>query len=140
MLALAIVFLLCVGTVWAQPQLEHLHFDRGSGPLGAAEYRIGMNAFTAAQLGYFLTSIERFLALADDLPDGDRVTLRQNGEAGYIALTAYETEAAPRYVLTLAAEEPTGITSRSGLKALWVLLAEQLEPVAAGGDMSFANP
>lgn len=140
MLALAIVFLLCVGTVWAQPQLEHLYFERGPGPVGTAEYHMGVNAFTAAQLGYFLASIERFLDVADELSEGDRVTLRQEGERGYIALTAYETDAAPRYVLTLAAEEPTGITSRSGLQALWVILAEQLEPVAAGGDLSFANP
>lgn len=138
-LAIAVLFMLLVGTVAAQRPLDHLSFTK-SDSQGGTELRLGVNTFTVAQLGYFLASIEKFLALADGLGEGERVTLRQEGNDGYIALTAYDTENAPYYVLTLAAEEPTGISSRSGLEALWVLLVEQLPMFGAGNDVVIANP
>lgn len=144
-MAVAVMFLLVMATCVAQTPFGHLQFERGEvdgdhGPAGIAEYRLGINAFTRAQLGYFLASIEPFLALAETLPAGDRVTLRQDGQRGYIALTAYDGGGAPRYVLTLAAEEPTGISTRSGLEALWVLLAEQIASPADLGEAPAAAP
>ena len=144
-LAVALVFLLVVGTCLAQMPFGHLQFERGesvppSGADAAAEYRLGINAFTRAQLGYFLASIEPFLALAEALPAGEHVTLRQEGQRGYIALTAYDGGDAPRYVLTLAAQEPTGISTRSGLEALWVLLAEQIASPADLGEAPSPAP
>jgi hypothetical protein len=138
-MAVAIVFMILVGTVAAQQPFEHLYFTTSESAHGT-EYRLGANAFTVAQLGYFLASIEKFLLLADTVSAGAQITLRQNGERGYIALTAYDAEEAPFYVLTLAAEEPTGIRSRSGLQALWVLLAEQLPEFGAGNDVAYASP
>lgn len=139
-LAVALLFLLVMGCVWAQPPLGHLEFERGDAPVGGSEYRLGINAFTGTQLAYFLSSIETFLMLARDLPDGERVTLRQEGQRGYIALTAYDTHDTPFFVLTLAAEEPTGIKAETGLKALWVYLAEQIEMPTASSAEPFALP
>lgn len=137
-MAVAFLFMILVGTVAAQRPFDHLHFTT-SESLDGTEYRLGANAFSVAQLGYFLASIEKFLVFADTVPDGEQVTLRQDGKRGYIALTAYDTKDTPFYVLTLAAEEPTGIRSRSGLEAIWVLLAEQL-PEFGGTDVAIALP
>lgn len=109
--------------------LDHLRLERVASVDGE-RFRIGSNAFTVAQLHGFILSIERFLSLAGELPLGQHVTLRQDGERGYIALTAYDAPGAPAYVLTFAAHEPTGFASRTAVEALSVLLAEQ---IAGGG-------
>lgn len=147
---LATCVLLLSGTSFAQPGFEHLRFEQvdvipgeGAGESAgqvAHEYRLGINAFTPEQLGFFLASIERFMRIAEGLPEGDHVTLKQVGRQGYIALTAYDTNDAPFYVLTFAAREPTGIATRTGLEALWVLLAEQLPPSVRNGSTAVAAP
>lgn len=137
---MAVVLLMALSTAAAQGPFGHLEFERADGAAGSTQYVLGINAFTAAQLQSFLASIERFLSLAEELAVGDRVTLRQEGSRGYIALTAYDGGTAPSYVLTLAAEEPTGISTRSGLEALWVLLADQIELAADAGVPSLATP
>ena len=93
---------------------------------GEVFMKLGSNVFTPQQLLQFVAGVPEFIENAAALAVGQRLVLRQQGELGYVSLTAVREELGNRYTLTFQAEAPSDVASVASLRGLGMNLAEMV--------------